>query len=183
MTTAEDRKNRAIVATRKPGTYFYVTLLYSVIFIFLTWSFPEYFYFLPNGADSDIRPLLLVAYLITWPIAVIAPPLLLGFFPVASWNRWVHGIFLASVLLWPIVTLSIKLRGFMLYGDFGTQYFGLYPIFIFLEFIWPIAAVIFWVLKIRPRNSGHGEKRALKKQIRAEIKSQYEKSFASDATD
>jgi hypothetical protein len=161
------------VKSSSPETFFYVTLLYSGIFVFLTWSFSPYFYFTVQASDGDVRPLMLVAYLVTWPLAVIVPPVLLGLEHMKAWRKGFRALFLASVLMWPIVTLAIKIRGLVLYGSFGTEYWGIYPIFILLEVVWPILAVVIFTVVIRSGSTASKLKREIKKKIRSEIEMKY----------
>jgi len=153
----------------RKDSFFYVTALYSVVFLFVTISFPLYFYFTPDFSASDVRPALLVLYVIMWPIAVIAPVLFLWSEKISSWNTAKSIIYLVAVLGWPLITLVIKIRGLMAFGDAGIGYWNIYPIFILLEVLWPILAVVMWIFS--------RENARTKLKIRRELRQEFKQAL------
>jgi hypothetical protein len=152
--------------------FVYATVVYSIVFFFITLTFPNYFYFLPSAQDQDIRPLLLGLYLGAWPLAVILPPFILIFVKKTGFTRFLATMYLLSVLLWPVITLLIKIRSLIAYGTASTEYWGLYPIFILLEILWPISVVIVYFIWQRVPSASKINKKIVKRQIREQYKSQ-----------
>ena len=159
------------------------TVVYSVMFFFITLSFQAFFYFLPDMAAGDVRPLLLVLYQIAWPIAIVVPPLViarrnqLG----GTWTKGLSSLFLVSVLLWPVITLLIKIRSLAAFGQVPLEYWGLYPVFILLEIIWPLANLVFWFLTVQRQSEEWHIRRELKLRAREEMRRQIS-GYASERT-
>ena len=156
------------------------TILYSVMFAFITLSFKGFFYFAPNANASDMMPFLLVMYLLGWPVLIVVPPLLVlrrnlngGY-----WTRWSSVFFLAGVLLWPVVVEAIKLRSIAINGSTSLDYWGTYPIFILLEILWPIANVVVWFIQVRNQNPEYRFKREIRERAREEMRLQLQAQSA-----
>ncbi len=152
-------------------SFFFMTCVYSVFFIFLSFTFPLYFYFAPNFSNSDVRPALLVIYLIMWPIGIIVPVVLLWLRNITSWSVAMSSVYLVAVLGWPVVTILIKIRSLIAYGDAGIGYWGLYPVFILLELLWPIFAVVVWAIMRRSVSTTVKIKREMRREFKEELRS------------
>lgn len=146
------------------------SLLYSTFFVFLTLTFPAYFYFLPESGAGDIRPFLLFVYLVGWPLAVVAPSLLMLIRPMRQWVASFDVLYLVAVLMWPLATAAIKIRAAVLWGEPGLDYWGLYPVFILLEVIWPVLVVAHWWWS-RIINSEEGQvRRTLRRELERDLR-------------
>ena len=152
--------------------FIYATVVYSTMFLFITWTFPAYFYFLPSPQDTDVRPLLLGLYLGAWPLAVLLPPVILFIAKKTGFTKFLVTMYLLSVLLWPLVTLSIKIRSLIAYGTASTEYWGLYPIFILLEIIWPISVVVIYFVIQRVPSVSQMNKKLVKRKLKEEYRTQ-----------
>ena len=148
------------------------TVLYSVMFFFLTLSFKGFFYFAPFDNHYDVMPLLLTIYVIAWPMLIVVPPLLVlrRNLEGGLWTRWSSTFFLLGTLTWPVVVLIIKFRSLAVGGVFSVGYWGTYPIFIFLEIIWPIANVVVWFIQVRRESPEYQFKREIRERAREEMR-------------
>lgn len=152
--------------------FIYATVVYSTMFLFITLTFPAYFYFLPSPQDSDIRPLLLGLYLVSWPLALFLPPILLTIARLTRFNKPLLFLYFSSVLFWPLVTLLIKIRSIAMYGSASIEYWGLYPIFVFMELIWPIFVVVFYLVYQRNPSVAELNKKMVKRKLKEQLKAQ-----------
>lgn len=152
--------------------FIYATIVYSTMFLFVTWTFPAYFYFAPSPQDTDIRPLLLGLYLGAWPLAVLIPPIILIIAKKTGFTRFLVSMYFLTVLLWPVITLLIKIRSIAAYGSASTEYWGLYPIFILLEIVWPLSVVIVYFTLQRVPSASQKNKKLVKRQLKAQLKAQ-----------
>ena len=164
----------AAISSRKSikPDFIYATVVYSTMFLFITWTFPGYFYFTPSSQDTDIRPLLLGLYLGAWPLAVLLPPIILFVAKKTGFTRSLVSMYFLAVLLWPLVTLMIKIRSIAAYGNASIEYWGLYPIFILLEIIWPVTVVVIYFTLQREPSVSHINKKLVKRQLKAQLKAQ-----------
>jgi hypothetical protein len=161
----------------RKDSFLYVTALYSVFFLFLTLTFPAYFYFAPDLSEPDVRPTLLILYLITWPLAVFVPVILLWVRNITAWNAVMSTLYLVTVLGWPLVTILIKIRSLVTNGDAGIGYWGTYPVFIALEILWAVLAVTVWAVKRRSMSVKAQIRREMNVAMKEEFKKRTEKTF------
>lgn len=152
--------------------FIYATIVYSTMFLFITWTFPAYFYFAPSSQDTDIRPLLLGLYLGAWPLAVLLPPIILIIAKKTGFTKFLVTMYFLSALLWPVITLLIKVRSIAAYGIASTEYWGLYPIFILLEIVWPVSVVVVYFTLQRSPSASQVNRRLVKRQLKAQLKAQ-----------
>lgn len=138
---------------------------YSAFFVSITLTFPAYFYFLPESEATDIRPFLLIIYLIAWPLAIVVPSVLLVIRPMTQWAPAFDVLYLTAALLWPVATAAIKIRSAVLWGDPGIDYWAVYPVFILIELVWPLFVVGHWAW-VRILNT---EARGIRRELRREI--------------
>lgn len=163
--------NPAQVKKRNKPEILLATIVYSIVFLFVTWTFPAYFYFLPPQ-DTDIRPLLLWLYLVAWPLAVILPPAILLKIKSSGFTKVWAILYLVSVLSWPVITVAVKIRELIVLGTASIEYWAIYPIFIFLEVLWPVFVLVVYIVWQRVPSVSKNHRRLVKKQIRNQYKTQ-----------
>jgi hypothetical protein len=122
---------------------FRFSLLTSIYLLFIVLSFREYFFFLPNFS----RPQTLIALTqifttIGWIALIVAPPTLLRKSQVMG--RAKSLLFLASVLIWPLSTMIIKVLNYYYFDAPYIDYLGVHPLFILFEYVIPAVYVFMW---------------------------------------
>jgi hypothetical protein len=122
---------------------FRFSLLTSIYLLFIVLSFREYFFFLPNFS----RPQTLIALTqifttIGWIALIVAPPILLRKSQVMGRSRSL--LFLASVLIWPLSTMAIKVLNYYYFDAPYIDYLGVHPLFILFEYVIPAVYVFMW---------------------------------------
>lgn len=122
---------------------FRFSLLTSIYLLFIVLSFREYFFFLPNFS----RPQTLIALTqifttIGWIALIVAPPVLLRKSQVIG--RAKSLLFLASVLIWPLSTMTIKVLNYYYFDAPYIDYLGVHPLFILFEYVIPAVYVFMW---------------------------------------
>jgi hypothetical protein len=122
---------------------FRFSLLTSIYLLFIVLSFREYFFFLPNFS----RPQTLIALTqifttIGWIALIVAPPTLLRKSQVMG--RAKSLLFLASVLIWPLSTMTIKVLNYYYFDAPYIDYLGVHPLFILFEYVIPAVYVFMW---------------------------------------
>ena len=123
--------------------YFRFSLLTSIYLFFIVLSFREYFFFLPNFS----RPQTLIALTqifttIGWVALILAPPILLR--KMQAMNKSKSLLFLVSVLIWPLSTLTIKALNYYYFKALYIDYLGIHPLFILFEYVIPALYIYMW---------------------------------------
>ncbi len=139
--------------TKSFGKEFYLFSFITSMYLFFTViSFRSYFFFTPNFS----RPEKLIAFTqvitsIGWAALIFIPPLLLK--KSQGWGKFTSLMFLASALIWPVSTLTIKLLNLIYFGTPYVGYLGDHPLFLLMEFAVPAFYISLWV-RIRRRKMG-----------------------------
>ena len=139
--------------TKSLGKEFYMLSVMTSTYLFFTViSFRNYFFFTPNFA----RPEKLIAFTqvittIGWVALILIPPFLLR--NSQRWGKFSSITFLASSLIWPVSTLTIKLLNMIYFGTPYVGYLNAHPLFLLMEFAVPAFYISLWI-RIRRQKLG-----------------------------
>lgn len=141
-----------IVKKFNPRGYFELSLLTSLYLFLVVISFRNYFFFLPNFSRSE-KPIAFTQVMTTigWVALISIPPLLLR--NSQRWGKFYSFTFLATALIWPLSTLTIKLLNLIYFGTPYVGYLSAHPLFLLMEFAVPAFYIYLWV-KIRRQKLG-----------------------------
>ena len=116
----------------------------SAFLILVVLSFRQFFFFVPNFSRPEVViAVVQIFYAFGWILLIFVTPLLL--FRARLGEKSFSALFLLSVLLWPISTVTIKLLNWYYFGKPNVEYWLAYPVFIFMEVVVPIGYLLYWV--------------------------------------
>jgi len=129
-----------------------LSVVTSIYLFFTVISFRNYFFFAPNFARTE-KPIAFMQVFTTigWVALIFIPPLLLK--STQRWGKFPSIMFLASALLWPASTLTIKLLNLIYFGTPYVGYISAHPLFLLMEFAVPTFYIFIW-LRIRRHKLG-----------------------------
>lgn len=128
---------------------FMLSLAASVIGALAILSFPRYFFYVPFSSGINTGSVLAFMTMIGWISLLLAPPLFVGL--TVMWSKRRSYWLMASVLLYPVATVMVKISSLVLYGEIWAEYLVTYPILFFLEWLLP-AAYVYLAIRLRHRD-------------------------------
>ena len=135
------------------GKEFHLLSVSASIYLFFTViSFRNYFFFTPDFARPEKAiAIMQVSSAFGWVALIFIPPILLR--NSQRWGKLSSFSFLASSLIWPVSTLTIKLLNLIYFGTPYVGYLGDHPLFLLMEFAVPAFYISLWV-RIRRQKMG-----------------------------
>lgn len=126
-------------------SYTWVAIIVSVVLLLTVLSFPTYFFFIPGVPDGfTIFSFVQLFSTLGWVLLILVPPIMFGFSHVSRWGHVRSTLFMISVLLWTVSTLTIQIIALALYGEVWLEYMLVFPIFIFMTVGAPALYVVMW---------------------------------------
>ena len=140
-----------------------VSVLIASSLLLISLTFKSFFFYVPFANGFSVLGLFQSIALLGFVSLIAAPPLF--FASSSNWGRAKFALFAASVSLWTLGTLLIKVYGLITAGKLWANYLLVYPVMIYFEWIAPVFYIFLGLAFYR---SSKGTKQLKRKVIYVE---------------
>jgi hypothetical protein len=122
---------------------FFASVMASTVVVLTALTIRDYFFFIPFEYGINFVSILGAFTLLGWITLTVGPPVITYFAARSSWNSLKVWLLIVTATIWTISTTIIKIYGLAALDEWWGAYLGKYPIMLFIEWILPIAYVVY----------------------------------------
>ena len=122
---------------------FFASVMASIVVLLTALTIRDYFLFVPFAEGYDFVSILGAFTLLGWITLTAGPPVITYLAARSSWDSLKVWLLIVTASIWTVSTTTIKIFGLYAYGAWWGGYLGTYPIMFFIEWILPIAYVVY----------------------------------------